>query len=206
MPRPMPPLDRRFHRQSLDALELASAGEDIRLLPNAHRAIFQIFHISRVELLYELAFLRIYASWEAFLEESFFRYLCGFSSRFGQSSMVRGRYFPNLSDAQRSVLSGHRYLLWHSVDQVARRCSRHMRACRHEIVLSSNRARLENLGAIRHRIVHNHADARARFDSATMTFAGRRYRGARPGRFLRDINPAIVRGGRWLESLANELN
>jgi len=158
--------------------------------------------IPRVELTYELAYLRAFTAWEDFLEQSFIRYLCGYRAGHGQENVTSGSYCSNLSDARNTLYSGAQFLLWHNTQRVVARAQRHFTLSRCETVLSSMQGRLEHYSAVRHRIAHVHADAN--FDSATMALAGRRYRGSRPGRFLRDWAPHTVQPTRWLEVILND--
>jgi hypothetical protein len=61
------------------------------------------------------------------------------------------------------------------------------------------------IASLRHRVAHGSHDARVRFDAATMLLAGRRVRGANPGRFLRSFNSSSVPSERWLVTVASEL-
>src|SRR5262249_28723097 len=97
------------------------------------------------------------------------------------------------------------FALWHNPAVVIRRSRLHLRLCPHEVIIMSNTARLENLSAVRHRIVHGQDDAKKKFNTATMALCGRRYPGARPGRFLRDWDRSTTPNRRWLETLGSEL-
>jgi hypothetical protein len=187
VPRQVPQLSGRL-RQKVDyAIGLARAGEIIRTAAGAGSPAWKQFHIARFELLYELALMRIFIEWELFLEGTFFRYLCGYSSAFGVATLVSGTYFSSLADAEAAVLGSRRsYVLWHNPTVVVSRSRQFFNASRHEVVVASSTARLENIAAVRHRIVHGQKDARLNFDTATMQLCGKRYRGARPGKFLRD--------------------
>ena len=95
--------------------------------------------------------------------------------------------------------------MWHNPTAVILRSQQFFPASRHEVVVASSTARLENIAAVRHRIVHGQKDARLNFDNATMRLSGKRYRGARPGRFLRDWDVSSTPSKRWLESIGDEL-
>jgi hypothetical protein len=97
-------------------------------------------------------------------------------------------------------------VLWHNPRTVIARARQWLSVCPHEVVIASHQAALENYAAVRHRIVHGQDDAKVKFDSATMALVGRRYRGARPGRFLRDWNTSVIPQVRWLESLGSALS
>lgn len=206
MPRQMPALQAAFHRQVAQAMKLAEIGEVARVEAGAGSETRKQLHYRRVELLYELAFLRIFLAWEAFLEQAFLRYLCGYVSRHGSAIPQAGVSFSRtLAHAEVTVLAGKDYVLWHNPVRVADRCQRKFGRCPIETVVRSSTARLEALAAVRHRIVHAQADARLKFDTATMAIAGRRYEGSRPGAFLRDRDVSNTPAVPWLERLGQEL-
>jgi hypothetical protein len=202
----MPDLGAEFHRQAAEALVVAQIGELVRTEAAPTSQTRRQLRHTRLELLYELAFLRMFVAWETFLEEVFLRYLCGYVSRHGHAAPATGLTLcHSLADAQATVLRGRDYILWHSPVKVADRAQRVMVGCPVETVLRSNTARLESFAAIRHRIVHAQQDARRNFDTATMNIAGKRYRGARPGAFLRDRDFNTSVQVRWLDTLGQEL-
>ena len=206
MPRQMPSLQAEFDRQAAEAMKLAEIGEIARAEAGAESQTRRLFHHSRVELLYELAFLRMFIAWEGFLEQVFLRYLCGYVSRHGTAiPQAAVSLSPTLAHAEAVVLAGKDYVLWHNPVLVADRCQRMFQTCTMETVLRSSTARLEAFAAVRHRIAHAQADARRKFDAATMVIAGRRYKGGRPGAFLRDRDPSATPQLRWLELLGTEL-
>lgn len=206
MPRQMPPLRAAFHRQVAEAMRLAEIGEIARAQASAGSQIRRQLHPGRVQLLYELAFLRMFLAWEAFLEQAFLRYLCGYASRHGTAVPQAGVSLSRtLADAEATVLRGRNFVLWHSPSQVLGRCQQMFGSCPIETVVRSSTARLEAFAAVRHRIVHAQEDARLKFDAATMAIAGRRYRGSRPGAFLRDRDSRDMPPVPWLEQLGQEL-
>jgi hypothetical protein len=187
-------------------MALAQIGETARLEAKPGSATRRDLHYKRIELLYEFSFLRIFLAWEAFLEQVFFRYLCGYASIHGTAVLQQGASFaPTLAHAESAVLSGKDYQLWHDAATVVARSERFFTECPLERVLRSNVARLRAFAAIRHRIAHGQADARKKFDAATMVMAGRRYSGSRPGAFLRDRDVTVAPPLRWLEVLGREL-
>jgi hypothetical protein len=205
MSRAMPPLAAMFQQKALEAVAVAVAG-DLAATSPVGTAIRKAWHVSRVELLYELAFLRTFIEWEMFLEKTFLRYLCGYNSSSGALfAAVAGEHCSSISTAQAAVLGTRAYVLWHNPATVIARARGFLVLCPHETVISSYSARLEHFAAIRHRIAHGQDDAKQKFNSATMTLSGRRYAGARPGRFLRDWDRSTVPHLRWLESLIRDL-
>jgi len=182
------------------ALALATAGEIIRsnLVPAS--IAYKELTIARLEALYELAYLRIFLTWEAFLEESFLRYLCGFHNSAGPVALKVGR-FSTIDDARVAVLAGSRFVSWYNPVSVVRRAQRFCINSPHELVVVSVQTQLEWYAAIRGRIAHASTYARGEFDQATLGLAGRRIRGSRPGSFLRTIDHGA--GKRWLHVLAD---
>jgi hypothetical protein len=196
----MPAYPAVLQRRILNALSLARAGEIA-----AQSSVRAEWHIARVEYLYEMSFLRAFIEWEVFLEQTFLRYLCGYQSAQGLYVPLSGRYCPSLSHAERLIFGRGGYALWHDPTAVIRRTNRLFAPCPHETIVQSNAARLGMFAAIRHRVAHGQDDARQKFDVATMTLCGRRYRGGRPGRFLRDWDHSLQPQRRWIEVISLEL-
>ena len=186
-------------------LDTAHAGDIILARTFKDRSLAREWNLNKTELLYELAFLKLFIEWEKFLEETFLRYLCGYVSTKGQQAIMAGSYYRTLSEAETAMLAGQKYVMWYDPNKVIARAMGFLRGSTHERVLASNSSRLSGLAAIRHRIAHGQADARSRFDQASRMFAGKRYKGSRPGRFLRDRAGIGPRPQRWLDLFANEL-
>jgi hypothetical protein len=202
----MPALAAGLRARVAQAIELAEIGEVARAEAAPTSRTRRSLYPARLEALYEMAYLRIFVGWEAFLEEVFLRYLCGYRSIHGFATLLPGTsYAASLAQAERAVLGGNRYVLWHSPGKVASRAHKFFSASPVDTVILSNTARLEDLAAVRHRITHAQEDARRNFDRATMAIAGRRYRGARPGAFLRYVDTSAVSPVRWLERLGQEV-
>jgi hypothetical protein len=196
----MPPFASAFRHRVIDCFELAEAGE-IASLSSASAE----WPVTRIEQLYELAFLRIFIEWEVFLEQTFVRYLCGYRSIHGRYTPVSGRYCASIAAAETLVFGNSGYALWHNPTRVVTRSQAHLTLCTHEIVIRSNISRLEHFSAVRHRLAHGQEDAKKKFNAATMALCGRRYPVGRPGRFLRDFDRSVTPNRRWLETLGLEL-
>ena len=202
MPRQLPNFGAALNKRVMEALRIAELGE-LSSVQSAIPGRLVGIYPARLQAIYEMAFLRIYVEWEATLEEVFLRLLCGYTSpRCTTTLQPSSSYFPSLSVAEAALLRGARYILWHDPARIVGRSQRFFATSTFETVIATNAARLLSLASIRHRITHAHHDARTRFDAATMAIAGRRYRGSRPGAFLRDVSPA--RNERWLTVLADE--
>jgi hypothetical protein len=204
MPRTMPPLGVRFSREVNRALSLARAGELVRATSPSGSVAVREFSQSRLEALYEMAYLRVFMLWETFLEQSFLRYICGFAASAGPQSLTGGTR-RTLFDAEQAVLRGHDYVSWANPGSVEARCRHFIKYGLHEQIVSSNRSRLEWFASVRHRVAHPSAYAKGQFDTATMGLAGRRYRGSSPGRFLRDRTPGLPHRERWIREIGDEL-
>jgi hypothetical protein len=201
----MPRFDLHLRRRVSDATAVARAGEVLRSSLSTEPLIRHQLYPARLETLYEIALLRIFVEWEVMLENTFIRYLCGYRSRFGQFAPVNGPYQPTVASAERVVYGTNAYLLWHNPVKIVARSKRFLVTAPHEMVIASNSARLAYVAAIRHRVAHGSADAKRQFDFATTQLAGRRYRGSRPGRFLRDWDSSAAPVKRWLDSIGDEI-
>jgi hypothetical protein len=200
----MPRFDNALSSQAQSAIAIAKAGEMAHVSSEA--AVRKEWNTIRLEALYELAYLRVFAAWETCLEAVFYRSLCGYASAAGQETLVSGGpYYPTLAAAESAVLSGKSYRLWHAPQQVIDRCQKFIKSgtpgcpAVQENVISSNLTHLSNLSYIRHRVVHDQADAKRKFDAATLQIAARTYPASRPGKFLRDWDRSALPHRRWLE-------
>ena len=204
--RRLPPLDKVLNKQVTAAIAIAHAGEVARLALPARSPAWRELHIPRLELLYELAFLRVFVEWEIFLEEVFVRLMCGYAATTGPGVLQVGAvYARSLAAAETAMLRGRDYVLWHDPAAVTARATAYFSTSSFQHVVGSNTARLAGFAAIRHRIAHGQADARRKFDAATMLLVGRRYRGSRAGRFLRDWDITSTPQRHMLESIGAEL-
>lgn len=201
MPRAMPRLAQTFADDSQRAAQFADSVEKARRALDTAEAQ-ALLPVSRIELAYELAYLRLFTAWEDFLEQSMLRYLCGFAAAHGQEQLAKGVYCPTLSHARATLYGNNQYLLWHNPQKVVTRAANHFTNSRHETVIASMQGRVVHFASIRHRIAHAHAEND--FNSATMALAGRRYRGARPGKFLRDWARHSQVPMRWFEVISFE--
>lgn len=204
----MPHFDTALLDQAQTALSIVGAGETSHV--SADKAIRKEWRIDRLEALYELAYLRIFAAWETYLEQIFYRSLCGYSSALGQEKLIKGSYYPSVAAAEAAILGRKTYMLWHNPQHVIDRCKGNFKSgagcpCAQETVITSNFTRLSHFAVTRHRIVHNQYDAKVKFDAATQHLVGRIYRSSRPGKFLRDWNTTKAPPQRWLDVIVREL-
>lgn len=204
MPRRMPPLARTLELSIAQAVDLAEAGERIRALSPLGSVVRRELRIGRIEALYETAYLRVFLLWEDFLEQSFFRYLCGYSCSTGALNL-RQRVLPSLMVAASTVLGTKDYVPWANPNAVIDRSKKFIIGGHHELVISSNLARLEAFTAVRNRVAHRSEYARNSFDGATTLLAARRFPASSAGRFLRSVAVSVPTPERWLHHICGEL-
>ena len=205
MPRRMPNLAGAFALAADRAVDLTTAGETARVLLSFGRAHSRLLDHRKIELLYEMAFLRIFNEWEVFLEESFIRYLCGYAGQIGPFQLTQGHHFPSMANATVAFLGGQSYKLWHKPQTVIARAQSFMVGSSHETVFSSALPDLTEFAAVRHRIAHGQKHAKAAFDQATMNLNAIRYPGSSAGRFLRDWNNSANTPIRWIHAITRDL-
>jgi hypothetical protein len=101
MPRRMPRYDQYLALQTQLAIGIVKAGEVVHDTGNPQWR--NEWRIARLEFLYELAYLRMFAAWEACLESVFYRSLCGYASHAGQETLVTGIHYPTIASAEAAV-------------------------------------------------------------------------------------------------------
>lgn len=205
MARNMPPLASQLRTKVREAVDLANMGERLCAHPTIGITVRQELTTYRQYLIYELAYLRAFNQWEIFLESVCLRYLCGYQFM-GSTETPVGAFAADLATAKANLYAGNAYLLWHNPQRVITRVNTKFAAGnRLATVIGSALADIENFAAIRHRIAHDHQDARSKFDVACMRLAARRFRGSRPGAFLRI--KTLHRGTpvSWLERICDDL-
>jgi len=207
MPREMPPLASAFAATTDTAVGIAQAGETIRGRARPGSVEYSALRGSRLEALYEMAYLKVFIGWEILLEETFLRLMCGYEIG-GTKPTFAGshRAFGSIPAARTALYNGRDYLLWHNPMAVAKRCQEWFVNGIHSQVVASQVARLQSCAAVRHRIAHGSDQAKRAMDSASMQLSGRRYPASSAGRFLRDWkadDPMVQE--RWLRVITNEL-
>ncbi|SUS07607.1 conserved hypothetical protein [uncultured Defluviicoccus sp.] len=203
MPRSMPDLVGRLQGSFAEARAFV---QTIELLRSQQTGRKKAVTTNKARFAYELAYLRAFAAWEAFLEESFLRYLCGYTHAVGPQTLVAPAVFcSTIHDAELRVLGGRSYILWHNPAHVVTRSQTHFVSGRHEVVLNSVLNRVEAFAAVRHHIAHQKRDTANQFDAACITLCGHRLPGSRPGSFLRKTVPHVSPSKRWFELILTDL-
>jgi hypothetical protein len=160
--------------------------------------------VSQIELIYELAFLRMFGFWESFLEQLFLRLLCGYERSVGNEPLLAGQsYSKKIEDAQARILSGKNFVSWYVPSDMVGRSRKFFDGSNFEMVIASAKVILEDQSTFRHQIAHVQEHASAKFDAMTMRLINKRVRGSRPGRLLR--SPRGAAGQNWLRHLSGQL-
>jgi len=138
----------------------------------------------QVEIVTELAFLRIFIAWENFLEESFIRYSVGAESPSG--------YRPNrliepgnMGHALELISSGREYTKWNSACEVISRAEAYFRDGEpFKNAIQGATTDLNDMNTIRNRIAHKSPISKGKFNDFVRRKLGYGRRGMTPGRFL----------------------
>jgi hypothetical protein len=202
MPKSITFLAGAFDTQTSQALQLIQLLEQNR---TAFAGQASSLNATALELSYELAFLRIFGFWESFLEQCFVRLLCGYERGGGdQEALLAGQsYSPHISDATVRMHGGNKYVAWYVPSDIVGRCRKYFIAANVETVIATATLILSDQSATRHQVAHVQSHASTQFDAVTMRLTGKRFRGSRPGRFLRTIrNPP---NQRWLDQFTSQL-
>jgi hypothetical protein len=201
------------------ALDFARAGERAR--SSGPPAVRRHWTPSRLDAMYELAFVRIFVAWEMCLESIVHRSLCGYASRRGRETIIPqpnftllGGYYRTIADAEVAFLEGRDFVIWHNPVRMANLCNRHIQpyspVASHCIglqasILDSYTSTLTDYVSIRNRIVHGQRDARNKFDAASRSIARKTYPGSIPGKLLRDRDPTRHPPATYIEIIASDL-
>ena len=147
----------------------------------------------------EMAFLRAFLAWEAFLAESFILYLLGQIPPRGRAPK---RYYfpPNREMAEDWLAEGKDYAKWHNASEVATRASRLFRDGHpFTAVLRSSQARLSDATTIRNMIAHRSASAKSKFEAIVRRELGSLPLNSTAGAFLGTTAPRTVPPVSFLE-------
>src|ERR1700744_1080960 len=151
MPRRMPRFDRKLNAVAKAAMAITRAGELSRICSD--KKTRAQWSPSKIEGLYELAFLRVFAAWEICLEGIFYRSVCGWTFASRQETPASGSYFSSLTLAETEVPKqchgkNATYLLWYNPGEIIKRCNKYIDPKGPTVqakVLASNQSRLDYL-------------------------------------------------------------
>jgi hypothetical protein len=122
------------------------------------------FTVPHMEMVTEMAFLRAFSAWEAFLEESFILYLWGKDPPRGQAPK-RYAYPPTRRVTEQIVvIEGRDYADWSNVHNVIGRAERFFENGKpYSDALKSQHSKLQDIQTIRNAIAHSSAYSWERF-------------------------------------------
>jgi len=138
----------------------------------------------QVEIIAELAFLRIFIAWENFLEDSFIRYLVGAKSPSGYSPQ-RFVNPPNMQIAVKLIAAHREYARWNSPSEVIARSEIYFKYGKpYKNILQGTMKDINDMNSIRNRIAHRSTISENKFNDLVRREFGYGIRGMSPGRFL----------------------
>lgn len=210
MARNLRPLVRVLEAQIDEATSLVRAAEAVRNAVPVDSHARRGFNFRQIEAMYELAYLRIFAAWEVFLEESFLRLMCGFEGA-GHTHSTKTPAPRSINDARMAVLAGRRFKPWHDPAVVIDRTALFFSPVPgvdvpHASIISSALVLIKDFSEIRHHIAHLTDDTCKQYHAATMRLCGARF-GRRAGRFLRSeyVDAGTGLRSRWLDRICLDL-
>ena len=160
----------------------------LNLLSEAKTAGMHPFQLQRVA---ELCALRIFMAWEAFLEDTFLRYMCGATSIGGlkPSCCAIPRDLKHARDIV-CGMSNRDFIDWASPDKVIQRSMLYFHDGEpFNSAVSPATVELRDFRTVRNRIAHDSDQARNDFAKLVRHHLGSVPRGMGPGRFLTTVNP-----------------
>ncbi|MCP6717995.1 MAG: hypothetical protein KJI70_00405 [Patescibacteria group bacterium] len=139
----------------------------------------------QVEIVAELAFLRVFMAWECFLEESFIRYLLEAKSPSGYTPK-RFVKPPNIKKAIEIILGENRdYASWNSASKVRNRAKIYFKDGEpYETAMITITRDSDEMNTIRNRIAHKSKKSREKFNDLILGKFGHGIQGMTPGRLL----------------------
>lgn len=148
----------------------------------------------QLEMIVEMAYLRIFVSWESFLEESFIRYAIGAISPSGNApnTLIHPQ---NIGHALDLVIAGRDYISWNSASEIIQRSALYFQDGEpYRSALEPAITDLDEMNIIRNRIAHKSAKSKSKFNSFIRRKFGHSVRGMTPGRLLLTLHPTTTPG------------
>ena len=161
--------------------------------------------VRQVELITGLVLLKIYLSWEEFIEDVFARYMCGAKSASGYAPSLNYSKEPNIAHAMATLLGGKNYLNW-SAKKIIDRGNRYFgRGEPFRTTVNAIISTLDEIIIIRNRFAHRSDFSAIEFRSVVLRWFGYVPRGIIPGRFLLAKNPSLGGGQSFIDYYTNIL-
>lgn len=158
-----------------------------------------------------LSFLSVVAAWDEFVEESFFRYLCGTKASSGFSPKLRIGPCKNLTHAQQAlsgsinIKEGFRQLRWSDYAWVIKVASIFFEKGKpYSSVTDRFKERLKDAQIIRNRVAHNSLRSKKQFKKIANKFLKKDLdaslpKGFSPGLLLVCQYPENIFSSNWLD-------
>lgn len=142
------------------------------------------FPRNQIYMIYELSFLRIFLSWEWFIESTFILYMLGSKTNTGYRPKVYVRP-KDQNHAYQFVKEGRDYADWTSPDVVIRKSSLFfVDGEPYKESLMPIIQDIQNMKTIRNAIVHMSAESREKFETLVRSKLGYAKEAITPGEFL----------------------
>jgi len=185
------------------AIELTSRAQVWQEKLRYHlQARFTKSHHSQIN---ELAFLKSFLTWEAFLEEAFILYLLGMKAPTGFHP-VRHAFPLNRQHAEDLLASDARHTDWTAADRVIARASRFFKAGRPFVgAIRPRMTVLNNLKTIRNAISHSSDEAIEKFRTLVRNELTYYPNAMTPGTFLTTLVPGATPPQTYLQSYVETL-
>jgi hypothetical protein len=158
----------------------------------------------KIELFACLYFLKIHVSWEAFLESSFTRYICGYNCPSGNLPKLLIKRQSSITSALNTILNGKNYVNWSPDDTINRSKLFFLNGEPYLGAISSAKHELKNIYLLRNSIAHSSLFAHNNFRMLVRSEIGYNPRGMTPGRFL--LTKRVIPGKKQITYLEYYLN
>ena len=156
-------------------------------------------------LVAELAFLRAFLAWEAFVEEVFILYLLGAAPPKGRSPR-RYAQPPNRRLAELMVAEGREYADWTGTDTVVKRADRFFREGEpFRSALRNRQSLLQDLRTLRNAIAHSSKSSQEKYQKLVRRELTRYPPSLAVGSFLARRNPKASQPESFFETYAGSL-
>jgi len=189
-----------------DILKIAATTEGLWLAAPPASEVKKNLKVGQLEALYEATYLRIFATFESFIEDALAHYMAGYkTSLYKPVPVANVSLHPTVTSARIALYNGRRFLLWHDMARDVARAQAHLVGSPVETTIAANLATLEAYAAVRHHIAHDSADSKSQFEAASLAITGSTH-GGRPGKMLRseDISDPL-NTPKWIRLVVDDL-
>lgn len=202
----MPQLGSKCVARFNEILKIAATTEGLWLAAPPASEVKKQLKVGQLEALYEATFLRVFASFESFLEDGLAHFMAGYATpSYSPTPAANKSLHSTLTGALAELYGNRAYLLWHDMGRDIGRSQTHLVGCPMETVLAANKTRLDDYAAIRHHIAHNSKDSRQKFEAAALRITSSTHSG-KPGRMLRseDISDPL-NTPKWIRNVVDDM-